>query len=460
MEETMKTSVEKNYFRKDESLDRLAESLNVAQFVSYSPDEVPKQEYCRILGYEPNHRFASVAEALATLLEKSADQSINIRSFRPDDPRSHEFIYGIRSTDVAEVAVLRIVRNGFHVIVNETVDVSDGGVSGVLQGGTIEFSPDDTPRCVEKIGTASLPRQWGRKILETVYGIPLDLGLDDSYRIEFSIHPRPCGWKHTHVLGWELEHTEHSEIVPSIHWPNNFSRLIGDKAFGLLVAIQAGLPVPLTTVISRRVAPFSFGLDTQSAERWIRTCPKEQVPGKYTTHHGWLDPFALLVREDPNGDQISSVLSQYAVRAEFSGALIVDAQGNPIVEGTRGEGEALMLGTAKPEPLPLNIVEDVLSLFKQTFEQLGAVRFEWVHDGDRPWIVQLHKGATSSFEKVVVPGEAAKWRQFDISLGLPALRTELESLQEGEGILIVGHVGLTSHVADVLRKNNKPARFT
>ena len=41
--------------RKDASLDRLAELINVAQFVSYEParDE-PKQAYSRVLGEQPN----------------------------------------------------------------------------------------------------------------------------------------------------------------------------------------------------------------------------------------------------------------------------------------------------------------------------------------------------------------------------------------------------------------------
>ncbi|SDH80705.1 hypothetical protein [Janthinobacterium sp. YR213] len=447
-------------FRKDETLDRLAETLNVAQFVSFSPGEEIKQEYCRILGFEANHKFESIASALTTLLDRSIDCAINIRSFRPDDPRSHEFIYGIKNVDDALAAVLRIAHDGFNVIANETINVSDGGVSGVIEGGVIEFSPDDTPRCVEKPGLASLPRAWGVNILQTVYGFSIDVDIDDSYRLEFSVHPRPCGWKHTHVIGWELEKTASSEIIPQISWPNNFSRLIGDKAYGLLIAGELGLSIPFTTVISRRVAPFSFGADTSSAERWIRTCPREQVPGLYTTHHGWLDPFTLLANEDPSGSSISSVLAQHAVRAEFSGALIVDAGGNPLIEGTRGEGEALMLGSVQPEELPINVVQDVLFEYGKAFGQMGVVRFEWVHDGERAWIVQLHKGATSSLAKIIVPGEALEWRQFDVSKGIVALRAELELLGEHDGLLLTGRVGLTSHVADVLRKNNKPARFS
>ena len=51
----------------------------------------------------------------------------------------------------------RFSSQGLHTIVNETVDVNDGGVSGVLMHNVLEYSPDDTPRCVEKPGVASLP---------------------------------------------------------------------------------------------------------------------------------------------------------------------------------------------------------------------------------------------------------------------------------------------------------------
>jgi len=446
-------------FRKDESLDRLANSFNVAQFVSFSPGLVAKQEYCRVLGFEPNFEFQSLPVAISELIKRSVKNSVNIRSFRPDDPRSHEFVYGITDVSQAQAVAERILGSGFYIIINETIDVNDGGVSGVLQGGVVEFSPDDTPRCVEKPGTASMSRAWGCSLLKKVYGFDVDFGYDESYRIEFSLHPRPCGWKHTHVLGWELEKTNDINLVPNNIWPNNFSRVIGDKAFGLMLAEQAGLPVPKTTVISRRVAPFSFGEETGSAEKWIRTCPTEQVPGKYTTHHGWLDPFKLITTEDPSGEVISSILSQAAVVAHYSGALIVNAEGKPVIEGTKGEGEAFMLGTAMPEILPDLVIKDVLALFINAFDKLGPVRFEWVHDGEMAWVVQLHKGATSSVDNVIVPGDAAIWCDFDISFGLAALRTRLEGMEEGMGLLIQGQVGLTSHVADVLRKSGIPARI-
>ncbi|AEA65452.1 hypothetical protein [Burkholderia gladioli] len=445
-------------FRKDESLDRLAEVFNVAQFVSYAPGAMPLQAYARVLGYEPNYEFATISDAVEVLLTRSAERTVNVRSFLPDDPRSHEFIYGLSDRGAVVDAVRRIAAAGFHVIVNETIDVSDGGVSGVIEGGIVEFAPDDTPRCVEKPGVASLPRRQAIDLLQLVYGFPIEIGFDDDFRLEFSIHPRPCGWKHTHVIGWELERVGFKSLQAKNTWPNAFSRHVGDKAFGLVMAMQAGVDVPSTTVIGRRVAPFSFGRDTGNSEWWIRTCPKEQVPGKYTTHHGWLDPFRLLAEEDPEGSAIASVLSQRGVRAQYSGALIVDANGKPVIEGKRGEGEDLMLGIRLPEQLPQQVTADVMSIFNFLRERLGPVRFEWVHDGGKVWIVQLHRGATQTVEGVLVPGEAKVWNRFYVSTGLNALRSALDTLPENEGIVLVGEIGITSHIADVVRKAGKPAR--
>jgi hypothetical protein len=191
------TSRKPGAIRKDRSLDRLAETGNVAQFVSFSPvDGRAHQEFSRIAGHQPNDPFLSERMALEALLRLSSDGSINLRSFSPDDPRSREFIYGIESVDDAESALGRLLAGGLFVIANETVDVSDGGVSGVVQGGVMEFSPDDTPRCVEKGGLTSLPIAWGLSILETVYGFRPDLGATEGVRLEF--HRRT-----SHRHGWD-----------------------------------------------------------------------------------------------------------------------------------------------------------------------------------------------------------------------------------------------------------------
>jgi hypothetical protein len=323
----------------------------------------------------------------------------------------------------------------------------------------LEFSPDDTPRCVEKPGTASLPRGWGRELLGTVYGFPIKLDVPLASRLEFSLHPRPRGWRRSNILAWEFSEQNYIDAKPSPRWPNRFCKLIGDKVFGLLVAHHVGLPTPLTTVINRRVAPFSFGRPTKSGENWIRTAPVEQVPGKFTTNHGWLDPFKLLQMEDPHGDSIMSVLSQQGVVQLYSGALIMGGDGELIVEGKSGEGESLMLGVSTPEQLPERIEADVRALYSRAEAALGVVRFEWVHDGEQAWIVQLHSGATDTIHEHITRQTAERWQTSDVRNGLEELRKMVEVLPTGTGIILSGRVGITSHFADVLRRANVPARM-
>ena len=447
--------------RKDASLDHMAEQgFNVAQFVSFAPAAgEPKQEYSRIAGESRNHRFASAGAAIEAVLNRSVDGTVNVRSFEPFNSQSREFVYGIATVQEALDTVRRLTSEGLNTIVNETVDINDGGVSGVLMGNVLEFAPDATPRCVEKPGTASLPRGWGRELLASVYRFPVELAVPLGSRLEFSLHPTPRGWKQTNILVWEFEEHPHIEAQPELTWPNLFSRMIGDKVFGLLVAHHIGLPVPLTTVINRRVAPFSFGLATGVGETWIRTAPVEQVPGKFTTLRGWSDPYEILHREDPTHEAIASVLSQEGVKPAYSGALIVGAGGRLIVEGKRGEGETLMQGTALPERLPAQIAADVRALYNHAHAALGPVRLEWVHDGKRAWIVQLHRGATETTRTQIAGGEASKWIQFEPSRGLEELRAMLAELPHGAGVLLKGKVGLTSHIADVIRKARVPARM-
>lgn len=121
--------------RKDQSLDRLAELINVAQFVSFEPSaRKPIQTYSRVSGESPNHHYSTVIEAAEALLARSADGSVNVRSFTPDSPLSREFIYGLTRADDVTAAIHRLSGDGLHTIINETVDIYDGGVSGVLLG--------------------------------------------------------------------------------------------------------------------------------------------------------------------------------------------------------------------------------------------------------------------------------------------------------------------------------------
>jgi len=447
-------------FRKDYKLDRLAERFNVAQFVSFAPSQTePAQQYCRLANLPENTSFASLSSALVALFERSADGTVNIRSFSKTESQSREFLYALKTVDEAASAITRIAGEGAYTIANETIDVSDGGVSGVAMGGLVEFRPDATPRGVERPGFASLPIAWATQLFKIVYGFDPGLEASENARIEFSLHPRARGWRQTHTIFWEYGEVDHFDRSADIRWPNDFSRLIGDKAYGLLIGHLAGLPVPRTTVISRRVAPFTFGSDTGSAEQWIRTAPFVQIPGKYTTARGWEDPFRLIQKEDPDGAALASVLAQQGVRAQYSGAAIEASDGELIVEGAKGTGEGFMQGKVLPQALPRNVLDAVHSTHAELRRCMGSVRFEWVFDGTIAWVVQLHIGVSQSLGRAIVPGEANEWVVFDVKDGLEALRQLVTSLAQDTGIYLNGNVGRTSHIADVVRKAGIPTRL-
>lgn len=440
---------------KDSVLHVLADSANIAQFVSFDPQ--CRQRHTRIRGHQIDQSFGSINEAAETLLQSAG--SVNIRSFEPHSSKSRDFIYGLTLASNVAAEVAKLAANGLYTIINETVDVNDGGVSGVALGNIVEFAPGDTPRCVEKPGTVSMEKSLALRILETVYGFAPDvLRYRSSERVEFSIHPIRRGTRQEHTIVWELEDVGDFESSVDIAWPNIFSRFIGDKAFGLLLANALDLPVPATTVFPRRLPPFAFGKRTGSAETWIRTCPTEQEPGRYTTHRGWLDPFKLMADEDPNETVIASVLAQEGINATYSGSLIVEQDGGILIQGVVGYGDDFMLGRAIDD-LPKAIENSVADLFKQAQSHLGPVRFEWVHDGNMVWIVQLHKGATLTLGNTIFPGEANRYHRFNVKEGIEALRDLIEKTKSHEGIILVGRVGVTSHLGDLLRRAAIPSRI-
>ena len=265
--------------------------------------------------------------------------------------------------------VYTFARQGFYTIVNETIDVNDGGVSGVAWGGVIEFSPHDTPRAVEHPGILSAQYSLGVKILTSVYGFMPDIPNAVNQRVEFSLHPNRVGYSHDHTILWQIDDANAPRLDASLRWPNNFSRFLGDKAFGLLVADSLGVPVPRTIVVARGIAPFIFGRPTSSGERWIRTCPAVPDPGKYPTFKGWTDPFKLIDSIGPAANSISSVLGQDSVDAKFSGATRPEENGLDRIEGVTGQGDEFMLGRRAPDRLPEGVIRDVRKIVSQLQER-------------------------------------------------------------------------------------------
>ncbi len=60
--------------------------------------------------------------------------------------------------------------------------------------------------------------------------------------------------------------------------------------------------------------------------------------------------------------------------------------------------------------------------------------------------------------RTIYPGEAASYRQFKVTDGIDALRALISEVQAtGDGIMLVGDVGVTSHLGDLLRRARIPS---
>jgi hypothetical protein len=305
---------------------------------------------------------------------------------------------------------------------------------------------------------ARLPARIAERLLSVVYGTAMSIPSASDRRYEFSVHPGRVGAGSTHQLVWEVEAVSTSSLTPAFEWPNKFSQHIGDKAYGLLLAHLVGANVPLTRVLARKVAPFDFGDSTSTGEWWLRTAPAKQTPGHFTTEARWVDPFALLAHEDPQG-VVASVLSQEAVAAKFSGATAVRDDGVHHVEGVAGAGDAFMLGLATPIELPATVVRDVRHAVEGLGEVFGPVRIEWAHDGQVVWVLQLHAARIGVSQGIMNSGAAESWIEFDPHDGLELLRKLiLEAKGASAGILVTRPVGVTSHIGDLIRQAGIPGR--
>jgi hypothetical protein len=440
---------------KDDVLDRIAERANIAQFVSFSP--TLDVHHLRVKDPPARSGEVTAEEAIELVLRRSSSGNVNVRAFTPDRPKGNPFHYGLDSVEAVLAQLGELSRAGFFTIVNETIDVHDGGVSGVRLGDVVEFAPNSTPRVVEEAGVLSAPARFADRFLRVVYQSSLP-SAELGTRVEFSVHPRGVGLRDERLVVWEAQQDTGSEVHADLTWPNRFSEHIGDKTFGLLVADALGIRVPLVHVIARSTPPFSFGRPTGHDAIWVRTAPRRFAAGRYTTVHGWADPFALLAKEDPDGNAIGAVLVQEGVRARWSGAARSDAD-HAVVEGVAGRGDDFMLGARAPSQLPPDVHVRVQELCRVLVSELGPVRLEWADDGRRAWVLQLNQ-LSLGHEASVGAGAATDWFDYDPRDGLDALVGVIERAKAaGKGVRVVRPVGVTSHVGDVLRQAGVPARF-
>jgi len=427
---------------------------NVANFASFGPDGELRHSSFRVASGLGLRRIGLAAEQLL-----SPGRPVNLRTFTIDGRQSTPFVYGIESASEVLSAARALVAEGYYLILNEQIDIHDGGVSGVAQQGLVEFAPDATPRVVEDPNrtVARLPAAVAESVLSTVYGF--DLSFPPSDRLEFSVHPLRVGSRNERMIVWESSKAPGSPLSAEISWPNDFSRLIGDKTYGLVVADALGLPVPQTLAVARRVAPFRFGVSTDSQETWMRTSPTEPRPGLFTTTRGWQDPFTLLEVEDPERE-IGSVLAQDGVIAEFSGSAATATGGDYVIEGQAGYGDHFMLG-GSPSPLPPDVVSSVQELLDKMRAALGDVQIEWATDGRQVWLLQVHVRSLKGIGgQTLSAGRAERWLDYDPEDGLPVLRALTDQARaEAAGIFVVRPVGITSHIGDVIRAAGVPGRM-
>lgn len=451
---------------KDEMLHCITEQGgNIAQFVSFAPNGM--QRFSRIRGVESSRRFAHIEEAVAAILQAGASY-VNIRSFLPDKPDGNPFFMGRQGFEIAQKIaskVRELIAQGFYIIVNEEIDIGDGGFSGALLGNVAEFATRDVPRCVEKPGCAILPRLMMLDLAQLVYGHRINIPYDRRYRVEFSVHPGPVGYARQHQIIWQIEKTENGHGIPEPkpYWPNRVSEDMGDKAYGLLMAHIYNFRVPRTKVVGRVIPPFEFGEETGSPEPcWRRTCPKVQQPGLFTTRHGQIDPFALMQKEDPEGKQIAAIIFQDDIEAIYSGAAITDSSGEVIIEGKAGRGDDFMVGTGVPDAKLSDCAQDAVhNIWEKLCAIFGPVRFEWCYDKTGTlWIVQFHVGQSASVGNIIYPGEPQQFEAFEVNQGLEALRALVNrAKRDNFGVVLRGNVGITSHFGDLLRRNQVPSRL-
>lgn len=447
---------------KDESVAFLAKSCNVAQFVSFDPNL--KQRFSAVAGFDLDHRFDSIEDAARALFKNVGSNGLTIRSYDPARPQGWPLVRAMQSVEEVVKTAKRLTSKGLYIILHEEL-LDERRTSGVLLGDVIEFALLATPRCVEaneveKFGIpASLPREVGFKILEVFYGFRPNLDFDKSLRIEWSVCPKPYGQRQDHVIVWDLEEVGEHSARPLWSWPNRFSRYVGDKTFGLMVADAVGLNVPMTHAISRE-GLFSFGKVTGSNVKWTRTAPAVLTPGKFPTVQGYADVFKMLQDCDPGHDKIAAVLIQHEVPPVYSGALF--RNGDDLhIEGVKGRGDDFMVGKQAPEVLPDEVREKLASLYYNAEKLIGPVRLEWVYDGSLPWVVQLHVGKVdNSHPDVIVEGSPSSFERFVIDPDdLEAFRQRVDKAKaEGVGLEVVGNFGLTSHIGDILRKAGVPSR--
>jgi len=120
-----------------------------------------------------------------------------------------------------------------------------------------------------------------------------------------------------------------------------------------------------------------------------------------------------------------------------------------------------MLGQEAGQLLPSTTIAAVRQLMHNLVRVVGGtLKIEWAHGENIIWILQMQQLDHPVRDDVVVPGEATRFRRFDVGDGIEQFREfAAEAKAAGDGIILVGSVGVTSHFGDILRRSGVPSRI-
>ena len=113
---------------KDKVLDKIyLTNNNIAQYISFKPNR-EKPNYIHIKNYTPEN--STNKDIILNLINSSKSKSVNIRSFSPERMKGNKLIFNKKKSDIYDI--LNIVeqnkQKGFYSIINENIDINDGGV--------------------------------------------------------------------------------------------------------------------------------------------------------------------------------------------------------------------------------------------------------------------------------------------------------------------------------------------
>jgi hypothetical protein len=90
----------------------------------------------------------------------------------------------------------------------------------------------------------------------------------------------------------------------------------------------------------------------------------------------------------------------------------------------------------------------------------GTIKLEWAFDEELVWILQMQQIEHAIHDSIIVPGEPEHFRRFDVARGIDQFRDFVADVTNaGDGVILAGGVGITSHFGDILRRSGIPSRL-